>query len=188
MTRAAHTGHGCCLPSPVIHLLHGELELCRQTAEQMLRDALAYNLVLMQGWGYYLLGRVYQEWNQLDLAARYFKQVVDQRFTSNLMPSLESIAGYVDILHTLGRGEEAQQFLDSLEQLHGELSVMPPMLLSLLAWLKLQDGNREEARRWAESFNVPVAGQSIFWLHIPHIYKAKILIDLGEPEAGPTPG
>ena len=100
----------------ILHILHGELELARQTLEQMLRDALTYNLVLMQGWGYYLLGRVYLEWNQLDLAARYFKQVVDQRFTSNLMPSLEGIAGYVDILHMLGRGEQAQQFLDSLEQ------------------------------------------------------------------------
>jgi LuxR family maltose regulon positive regulatory protein len=168
----------------ILHLLHGELELCRQAAEQMLRDALDHNLVLMQSWGYYLLGRVYQEWNQLDLAARYFKQAVDQRFTSNLMPSLESIASYVYILHILGRGEEGQQFLDSLEQLHGELSVMPPMLLSLLAWLKLQDGNREEARRWADSFNVPLAGQTIVWLHFPHIYKAKILMSLGEPEAG----
>jgi LuxR family transcriptional regulator, maltose regulon positive regulatory protein len=168
----------------ILHLLDGELELCRQTAEQMLRDALAFNLLLMQGWGYYLLGRVYQEWNQLDLAARYYKQAVDQRFTSNLMPSLEGIAGYVYILHSLGRGEQAQEFLNSLEQLHGELSVMPPMLLSLLAWLKLQDGNREEARRWADSFNVPTAGQAIVWLHFPHIYKAKILMSLGEPEAG----
>jgi LuxR family maltose regulon positive regulatory protein len=167
-----------------IHILHGELELGRQAAEQMLRDALGHNLLLMQGWGYYLLGRVYQEWNQLDLAAKYFRQAADRRFTSNLMPPLESIASYLDILHTLGRGEEGQQFLESLEQLHSELSVMPPMLLSLLAWLKLQDGNREEARRWAESFNVPVAGQSIFWQHIPHIYKAKILIGLDEPEAG----
>jgi LuxR family maltose regulon positive regulatory protein len=168
----------------ILHILHGELELCRQATEQMLRDALVHNLLLMQGWGYYLLGRVYQEWNQLDLAARYFKQVVDQRFTSNLMPTLESIASYVYILHGLGRGEEGQQFLGSLEQLHGELSVMPPMLLSLLAWLKLQDGNREEARRWTESFNVPLAGQAIVWLHIPHIYKARILMGLGEPEAG----
>lgn len=167
-----------------IHLLHGELELCRQTAEQMLRDALAYNLLLMQGWGYYLLGRVYQEWNQLDLAARYFKQVVDQRFTSNLMTSLEGIGSYIYILHTLGRREEGHQFLDSLEQLHGEQSVMPPMLLSLIAWLKLQEGNREDARRWAESFTIPVTGQSIIWLHIPHIHKANILMSLGEPEAG----
>jgi LuxR family transcriptional regulator, maltose regulon positive regulatory protein len=166
----------------ILHLLQGELELCRQASEQILRDALTYNLLLMQGWGYYLLGRVYQEWNQLDLAARYYKQVVDQRFTSNLMPALEGIAGYVYILHTLGRGEECQQFLDSLEQLHGELSIRPPMLLSLLAWLKLQDGNRDEARRWAESFNVPLAGQAIVWQHIPHIYKAKILMNLGEPE------
>jgi LuxR family maltose regulon positive regulatory protein len=167
-----------------IYILHGEMELCRQTAEQMLHDALTYNLLLMQGWGYYLLGRVYQEWNQLDLAARYFKQAIDQRFTSNLMPALEGIASYVYILHSLGRGAEGQQFVESLEQLHGELSVTPPMLLSLLAWLKLQDGNREEARKWAESFNVPLAGQSLIWLHIPHIYKAKILLSLGEPVAG----
>ncbi|MGE5374191.1 MAG: LuxR C-terminal-related transcriptional regulator [Bacteroidota bacterium] len=168
----------------ILHLLHGELELCRQAAEQMLRDALAHNLLLIQGWGYYLLGRVCQEWNQLDLADRYFKQVVDQRFTSNLMPSLESIASHLYILHILGRGQEGEQFLESLEQLHGELSVMPPMLVSLLAWLKLQDGNRDEARRWAESFNAPLGGQAIVWLHIPHIYKAKILMELGEPEAG----
>jgi LuxR family transcriptional regulator, maltose regulon positive regulatory protein len=168
----------------ILHILHGELELCRQAAEQMLRDALAHNLLLMQGWGYYLLGRVYQEWNYLNLASRYFKQAVDQRFTSNLMPSLEGIASYVYILHSLGRGEEGRQFLESLEQLHGELSVMPPMLVSLLAWLKLQDGDREEAPWWAESFNLPLAGQAIVWLHIPHLYKAKILMSLGEPQAG----
>ena len=167
-----------------VHILRGELELSRQMAEQMLRDALTYNLLLMQGWGYYLLGRIYLEWNQLDLAGRYFKQVVDQRFTSNLLPSLEGIASYVYILHSLGRGEEGQQFLESLEELHGELSVKPPMLLSLLAWHKLQDGGREEARRWAESFTPSVAGQAIVWYHIPHIYKAKILMGLGEPQAG----
>ena len=85
----------------VSHLLHGELELCRQTAEQMVRNALANNLLLMQGWGYYLLGRVYQEWDQLELAARYYQLVVDQRFTSNLFCSLESLQGYVFVLHIL---------------------------------------------------------------------------------------
>ncbi len=89
----------------VSHLLHGELELCRQTAEKMLRDALAFNLLLMQGWGYYLLGRVCQEWNQLELAARYYKLVIDQGFTSNLFCSLESVAGYVFVLELLGRQE-----------------------------------------------------------------------------------
>ena len=168
----------------ILHLLHGELELCRQMAEELLRDALAYNMQYIQSWGYYLLGRVYQEWNQLDLASRYYKQVADTRFTSSLMPSLEFITGYVYTLHSLDRRDQAQDFLDSLEQLHGQLSAMPPMLLSLLAWLKLQDGGRHEARLWAESFTTPIAGQSIIWFHIPHIYKAKILMDLGEPEAG----
>jgi ATP/maltotriose-dependent transcriptional regulator MalT len=101
----------------VSHLLHGELELCRQTAEQMLRNALTLNLLLMQGWSYYLLGRVYQEWNQLELAVKYYQLVVDQRFTSNLFCSLESVQGYVFVLHILGRHELAQQSLDSLQQL-----------------------------------------------------------------------
>ena len=92
----------------------------------MLRDTLAFNLLLMQGWGYYLLGRVYQEWNQLDLAARYYKQVVDQRFTSNLLCRPWRVSqGYVYILHILGRHEQAQQFLDSLEQLSRRANFMP---------------------------------------------------------------
>ncbi|MBP1704246.1 MAG: ATP-dependent transcriptional regulator, MalT-like, LuxR family, partial [Chloroflexi bacterium] len=101
----------------VSHLLQGELELCRQTAEQIVRSALAFNLLLMQGWGYYLLGRVYQEWNQLELADKYYQMVVDQRFTCNLFCSLESVQGYVFVLQILGHQESARHLLDSLEQL-----------------------------------------------------------------------
>ncbi len=106
----------------VSHLLQGDLELCRQTAEQMVRNALIFNLLLMQGWGYYLLGRVYQEWNQLELAAKYYQLVVDQRFTSNLFCSLESVQGYVFVQHILGHHELAQQSLDSIQQLLGDKS------------------------------------------------------------------
>ena len=81
------------------------------------------------------------------------------------------------------RRELAQQSLDSLQQLFGEqIAAMPQPLMALTAWLKLQDGNREEARRWAESFNAPIAEQAIDWYHIPHIYKVKILMDAGGPE------
>ena len=167
----------------VIYLLNGELELCRQTAEHMLRDSLLYNLKLMQGWGYYLLGRVYHEWNQLERAAGYYQQAVEQRFTSNLMPSLESIAGFVSTLHFLGRGEQAQQFLNSLEQFHNEQTpVMPPQVMSLLAWLNLKNGDREAARRWAEAFTFPISELAIVWYHIPHIYKIRILMETGEME------
>ncbi len=171
----------------VSHLLHGELELCRQTAEQIVRNALAFNLLLMQGWGYYLLGRVYQEWDQLELAARYYQLVVDQRFTSNLFCSMESLQGYVFVLHILGRHELAQQSLDSLQQLFSDqITATPQPVMALTAWLQLQHGNRIEARRWAESFTAPVAEQAIVWYHIPHIYKVKILMDTGGPETNPV--
>jgi LuxR family maltose regulon positive regulatory protein len=168
----------------VAHLLQGELELCRQTAEKMLRNALAHDLLLMQGWGYYLLGRVCQEWNQLELAARYYQLVVDQRFTSNLFCSMESIQGYVFVLHILGRHELAQQSLASIQQLlSDQITATPQPVMALTAWLKLQHGDRLEARRWAESFTAPIAGQAIVWYHIPHLYKIKILMDAGGPEA-----
>ena len=168
----------------VSHLLQGELELCRQTAEQIVRSALAFNLLLMQGWGYYLLGRVYQEWNQLELADKYYQMVVDQRFTCNLFCSLESVQGYVFVLQILGHQESARHLLDSLEQLlSDQITATPQPVMALTAWLKLQHGNRVEARRWAESFYVPVAEQAIVWYHIPHIYKVKILMDAGGPES-----
>jgi LuxR family maltose regulon positive regulatory protein len=168
----------------VSYLLQGELELCRQTAEQVLRHALASNLLLMQGWGYYLLGRVYQEWNQLELADRYYQLVVSQRFTSNLFTSLESIQGYVFVQHILGHYELAQQSLNSIQQLlRDQFTATPQPVMALTAWLKLQHGDRVEARRWAESFFAPVADQALTWYHIPHIYKVKILMDAGGPEA-----
>ena len=171
----------------VSHLLHGEVELCRQTAELMLRNALTFKLLLMQGWAYYLLGRVYQEWDQLELAARYYQLVVDQRFTSNLFCALESLQGYVFVQQILGRHELAYQSLDSLQQLLGEqVTATPQPVMALTAWLKLQHGDRVEARRWAESFYAPVAEQAIVWYHIPHIYKIKILMDMGVPEANPA--
>ncbi len=167
----------------VSHLIQGELELCRQTAEILVRNSLELNLLLNLGWGYYLLGRVYQEWNQLELAARYYKLVIDQGFNSNLYCSVESIAGYIFVLEELGRHELAQQSLDSLQQLFSEqIAATPLPLTSMTAWLKLQNGNREEAYRWAESFGYPVANQAIVWYHIPHIYKLKILLDRGGPE------
>jgi len=151
------------------------------------RNSLAFNLLLNLGWGYYLLGRVYQEWDQLELAARYYQLAVDQRFTSNLFCSLESVQGYVFVLHILGCQELEQQSLDSLQQLFGEqISATPQPVMALTAWLKLQHGDRLEARRWAESFYAPVAEQAIVWYHLPHIYKIKILMDTGGPEANPV--
>ena len=167
----------------VIHLLQGELELCRQTAELLVRNSLEFNLLLNLGWGYYLLGRVYQEWNQLELAARYYQLVVDQRFTSNLFCALESLQGYVFVLQVQGRRELAQQSLNTLQQFFSDqIAATPQPVMGLTAWLKLENGNRVEALRWAESFNTPVAEQAINWYHIPHIYKVKILMDAGGPE------
>ena len=168
-----------------IHVIHGELELARQTSERMLRDAHVSKLLLMQGWGYYGLWRVYLEWNQLEQAASYTQRAVDQRFTSNLHCSLESIASHVLLQHNLGALKQAQQSLDLFQDLYREKSVPTPALVTALnTWLKLKNGDREAARRWAESFTSPIAEQSIIWYHVPHLYKVKILMALREPETG----
>ena len=170
----------------VSHFIQGNLELCRQTAEILVRNAKELNLLLNLGWGYYLLGRVYQEWNQLELAARYYKLVIDIGFNTNLYCSMESIAGYIFVLEAMGQHELAQQSLNSLEQQFSEqIAATPGLMIALVAWLDLQEGKRTEARRWAESYNFPLAQQAIVWQHIPHFYKAKILMQLNRPETMP---
>lgn len=165
------------------HLLQGNLELCRQTAELQVRNAKEMNFLLMLGWGYYLLGRVYQEWNQLDLAAMYYKLVIDMGFNTNLYCSLESIAGYVYVLEALGQHELAQQSFDSLLHLFGEqISATAQPIMALGAWLKLHAGNYTEARRWANSFGTPITHQPIVWFHIPQIYKIKIQMQINSSE------
>lgn len=182
-TRTAY-GKRILFSLATIHMLQGELELCRQTAEVLVRNAKELNFLLMLGWGYYMLGRVYQEWNQLELATRYYKLVIDIGFNTNLFCSLESIAGYVYVLESLGQHELAQQAFDSLQNLYVEhFSATAQPFMALSAWLKLQAGNLQEARRWANSFGTPIAQQAIVWYHIPHFYKAKIQMELNSLEA-----
>lgn len=167
----------------VSHLLQGNLELCRQLAELLVKNAKEMNFLLMLGWGYYLLGRVYQEWNQLDLAAKYYKLVIDMGFNTNLGCSQESIAGYVYVMESLGQHELAQQSFDSLLHLFGaQISATAQPIMALGTWLKLQAGNYTEARRWANSFGTPVTHQAIIWFHIPQIYKIKIQMQINNPE------
>ncbi len=166
-----------------IYLLQGELELCRQTAETLVRNAKELNFLLMLGWGYYMLGRVYQEWNQLDLAVRYYKLVIDIGYSTNLFCALESIAGYVYVLDALDQHELAQEAFVSLQNLFEEqMSATTQPIMALRAWLKLKSGNRIEARRWANSFGTPISQQAIVWYHIPHFYKAKIQMEINSPE------
>jgi LuxR family transcriptional regulator, maltose regulon positive regulatory protein len=164
----------------VSHLLQGELELCRQSAELMIRYALDANLLVIQSWGHYLLGRVYQEWNELELAVSHYQQVIDQRFTSHQYCALDSMLNFAFVQHILGRHELAQQSLDSI-QYHSAAAPQP--VLALTAWLKHQHGYQTEARRWAESFYEPVAREPIVWDQIPQILKIKILMDADGFEA-----
>jgi LuxR family transcriptional regulator, maltose regulon positive regulatory protein len=166
-----------------IYLLQGDLERCRLIADQVLREAQAANLLLLQGWGNYLLGRVHMEWNELEQAAKYYSAVADGRYTSNLICALEGIAGYVYVETALGQCDEVHQSLDMLLKFHSEQAGPPHQsVLSLIAWLNLLDDDLEKARRWADSFSDLAIKQSMVWYHIPHLYKGHILVELGETD------
>jgi LuxR family transcriptional regulator, maltose regulon positive regulatory protein len=169
-----------CIAS--IYLLNGDLERSRLVAEQLLQATLTANLRLLQGWAYYLLGRVYMEWNQLEEAAMYYSAVIDQRYSSNLIAVLESSAGYIYVQDALGHRTQAQLTRDLLHQFQSEQpGPANPGIVAQNEWQSLLEGNREKARRWAESFDKSVAQESMIWFFIPQIYKVKILMELGEP-------
>lgn len=165
-----------------IHFLLGDLKSCRQAADLLLGEARSAGYLLLQGWGAYLLGRVHHEWNDLEQAAAFFAAVARNRYSSNLICALDGMAGWVHVLRARGQFESAQQVLDIFIQFQQELLELPDNAsLSLIAWLDLQDGDRETARRWAESIDAPAAEQAMIWFQNSHYYQARILVALGEP-------
>jgi LuxR family maltose regulon positive regulatory protein len=50
---------------------------------------------------------------------------------------------------------------------------------SLAAQLAYVQGDSEAAFRWADAYEAPVVGRSLFWLQAPHLAKARILLARG---------
>lgn len=167
------------LAAAINHIQSGNYENAERTAHMILRQADQGRLPIMKGWGYYLLGLLNYEWNELGKAAESFGQVVDLFYTTQLAAARNGMIGQAWTLQALGRSGEALQLIDRLSDIDLEVSgYEQPETTFARARLLLMSGGGEAAERWIDLDTARLPDQSLLiWMgHPPTLTRARILL------------
>lgn len=160
----------------------GQLELASQTAQELLYQAQRSQLPVSEGWARYFLARVAYQRNDLDLAAKHFRELVDMRYRVHAQAARNGLVGLTQVYTVIGQLDQAWQTWQMLSQFDLDLTGHETEeTRGLRAWLHLRQGDLVSAGRWADAFTVPVPDRPLIWLHHPHITKAHVLLARGAP-------
>jgi LuxR family maltose regulon positive regulatory protein len=165
------------------YLNAGQLEPARQTANVMLQQALRGGLAVLQGWARLFLGLVSYQWNELDAAGVHLAELVDQRYLIQSLAAHHGLMLLASVRQARGESAEAWRLAEILSQFQLEQGGREEdELRSLRARLMLEQGNLEGACRWADAFTAPVPDRPLFWAEIPHLTRARILLERNGPD------
>lgn len=160
----------------------GLLGRASQAAQELLYQAQRSRLPVSHGWADYYLARVAYQWNDLDLAAQRFGELVNMRYRVHAQAARNGLVGLVQVYGVSDRLVEAWQTWQLLSQFDLDLTGHETdETRALRAWLHLRQGDLVSAGRWADAFTEPVPDRPLIWLHHPHITKARVLLARGAP-------
>jgi LuxR family transcriptional regulator, maltose regulon positive regulatory protein len=163
-----------------IYLNTGQLEQTRKIAQVLLQAATLSGVAIRKNWGDWFLGMVHYHRNELEAAAHYFSQIVENRYSAQITTYRDAIACLALILQFDGESFEARQMVESISQLDLEQSGSEdPRTRSLRARLMLMQGDLESAGRWVDSFTDLPPDQALLWLEEPQVTRARILLTRG---------
>ena len=153
------------------------LENCRQIAELLLHQAIQSKMGFMQYWAHFILGTIYYQWNELDLADDHFANVIENHYLAHLAPLQHSIFGMTLIRQARGENAEAIQTIERAKQLDIErIGYEDEKTRSMHARIMLLQSDFENAFRWADAFSLPLTDHALFFLEEPYLTKARVLI------------
>ena len=159
------------------YLNAGQLDSARQTAELLLQLAIRTEMNILQGWARFWLGVVYYQWNDLDAAEAHLTQLLDQRYLVQSLTGYHGMAGLARVYQIKGVISEAWRVVDILSNFEMEQRGREgDEVRSLRAKLMLDQGKREGAFRWADTFTSPPPDVPLLWIEVPHITRARILL------------
>lgn len=166
------------LAMAINYIQSGNYENAERIARNILQRAVDNHLPVMKGWGYYLLGFVNYEWNDLEKAAEYFGQVTDLFFWTQIAAARNGMIGLAYTLQALGRPAEAAQTIDKLSGIDLDARGYEQIdTTSARARLLLRGGSIEAAERWIHLDTFQLPDQSlIIWMEQPSLTKARILL------------
>jgi LuxR family transcriptional regulator, maltose regulon positive regulatory protein len=165
-----------------VRFQEGQLERANQAAQELLYQAQRGHLPVSHGWADYFLARIAYQWNDLDLAAQRFSELVDKRYRVHAHAARNGMIGLVHIHGIAGKIDAAWQAWQLLSQFDLNLTGHETEeTRALRAWLHLRQGDPVSAGRWADAFNAPVPDRPLIWMHHPHVTKVRVLLARGAP-------
>jgi LuxR family maltose regulon positive regulatory protein len=163
-----------------IYLLTGHLEQTRQTAQVMIQGSTHSGNEFMRNLGNWFLGLVCYQRNELQAAAQYFTQIVENRFTAQITNYRDAVAGLALIYQIQGESSEAWQMVESISQYDLEQKGSEDSRTrSLRARLLLLQGDLEGAGWWVDTFTDPPPDQPLLWLDEPQVTRVRVLVARG---------
>ena len=164
-----------------IYLHTGQLEQTRQIAQVLVQGSTHSGIAFMRNLGNWYLGMVFYQFNELEAAAQYFTQIVENRYTVQITTYRDAVAGLALIYQIQGQSSEAGQMVDSVSQYDLEQRGSEDIRTrSLRARLLLIQGDLERAGRWADTLTDPPPNQPLIWLEEPQVTRARILVARGK--------
>jgi len=163
------------------YLNSGQLEQARQIAQVLLLHATRREVAINKNWGDWFLGVVCYQINELEAAAQYFTQIVENRYTAQITTYRDAVAGLALIYQIQGKSTEACQMMETISQFDLEQRGSEDnRTRSLRARLVLMQGsNLEPASRWTDTFTDPPPDEALLWLEEPQVTRVRVLVARG---------
>jgi LuxR family maltose regulon positive regulatory protein len=130
----------------------------------------------------YLQGVTHLHAGELDRATQHFDAAAQRRYIMHSRAAVDALAGLTLAKQLMRRPDDAAETIELLQAFARELE--DPQYLALAqscgARLSLMQGDLASAARWAESSDeMPVPATLFFWLEVPSLTRARVLIAMG---------
>jgi LuxR family maltose regulon positive regulatory protein len=164
-----------------IYMYTGQLEQTRQIAQVLVQGATKSGIAFMQNLGNWYLGLVCYQINELEAAAQYFTQIVENRYIVQITTYRDAVTGLALTYQILGQGSKAEQMVESVSQYDLEQRGSEDIRTrSLRARLFIMQGDVERSSRWADTLTDPPPNQPLLWLEEPQVTRVCILVTRGK--------
>ncbi len=165
-----------------VYLAAGKLHQVEHTARHYLQIAQEGDLVLSQHYAHWLLGVVYYERNDLDMAAYHFSVVIANQHHAHLWVVRDSLCGLALTYQAQGLGIQAQEPARALLELVQRQNNIRELLTTyaFCGRLALLQNDVEEASQWLELAGVQDVLWPMMFLEDPPITTAHLLLAKGD--------
>ena len=158
------------------YLNSGRLDRVRQIAQMMRQSDPERRNAINLSLGTIFLGMADYQQNNLDSAAQYFAEILENRFIAHITAYRDAVAGMALIHQIRGESTKAMRMVESISEIDLEQGgIEDERTRSLRARLMLLQGDLERAGRWADSFTGPPPDSPLFWLEEPQLTRAVII-------------